>query len=223
MSVRLFVGNLPYGATDAELKEYFGAVGEPAQIIMPVDRETGRPRGFAFVEYAERAMAEEAIRRFDSQPFKGRPLAVSEARPREERGAPGSRPPGSRPPGGPPGGGSRPPRPFDGAAPGGARSGPPRREGSAPARRGGRGRKGQWAEEKPKRPIQVRTTGRIYAVDDDDQTEDIEIDNFATSLPEDADKDKDKDKGDVDDTDVDDNDNDDDEVADDDTDEPDDE
>ena len=52
---------------------------------MPVDRETGRPRGFAFVDYADRAVAEEAIRRFNQQPFKGRPLAVSEARPREDR------------------------------------------------------------------------------------------------------------------------------------------
>jgi RNA recognition motif-containing protein len=184
VSVRLFVGNLPYGATDADLKEYFGAVGEPSQIIMPVDRETGRPRGFAFVEYADRAIAEEAIRRFDSQPFKGRPLAVSEARPREERG-PGSRPPGARP-GGPPGSGPRPMRSFDGGgAPGGERGGPPRRESSGPPRRGSKGRKGQWAEEKPKRPIQVRTTGRIYAVDDDDQADDVEIDNFATSLSDD--------------------------------------
>jgi len=185
MSVRLFVGNLPYGASEADLREYFGTVGAPTQIIMPVDRETGRPRGFAFVEYAERAMAEEAIRQFDTQPFKGRPLAVSEARPREDRGA-GPRPPGSRPPGGPMGS-PRPSRPFDGpAAPGAGRSAPPRREGGGPVRRG---RKGQWAEEKPKRPIQVRTTGRIYDVGDDEAGEDVEIDNFATSVsPDEGDK-----------------------------------
>ncbi len=173
MSVRLFVGNLPYGATEADLREYFGAVGPPLQIIMPVDRETGRPRGFAFVEYADRAVAEEAIRRFDAQPFKGRPLAVSEARPREERG------PGSRPPGGPPSG-PRPMRPFEPSSPPPPGRGPSRREGSAPARRGAK--KGQWTEEKPKRPIQVRTTGRIYDVDDDGTGEDVEIDNFATSV-----------------------------------------
>jgi cold-inducible RNA-binding protein len=172
VSVRLFVGNLPYGATEADLREYFGAVGPPLQIIMPVDRETGRPRGFAFVEYADRAVAEEAIRRFDAQPFKGRPLAVSEARPREERG------PGSRPPGGPPSG-PRPMRPFEPSSPPTPGRGPSRRESSAPARRGAK--KGQWAEEKPKRPIQVRTTGRIYDVDDDGTGEDVEIDNFATS------------------------------------------
>jgi RNA recognition motif-containing protein len=146
---------------------------------MPVDRETGRPRGFAFVEYADRAIAEEAIRRFDAQPFKGRPLAVSEARPREERG-PGSRPPGSRPPGGPPSG-PRPARPFDTSAPPPPGRSGTRRESSSPARRGSK--KGQWSEEKPKRPIQVRTTGRIYDVDDDGTGEDVEIDNFATSVP----------------------------------------
>lgn len=173
MSVRLFVGNLPYGATEADLREYFGTVGQPLQIIMPVDRETGRPRGFAFVEYADRAVAEEAIKRFDAQPFKGRPLAVSEARPREERG------PGSRPPGGPPSG-PRPMRPFEPASPPPSGRGPTRRESSSPARRGSK--KGQWSEEKPKRPIQVRTTGRIYDVDDDGTGEDVEIDNFATSV-----------------------------------------
>ena len=182
MSVRLFVGNLPYGASEAELREYFGAVGQPSQIIMPIDRETGRPRGFAFVEYADRAMAEEAIRRFDTQLFKGRPLAVSEARPREER-APGSRPPGGGP------AGPRPMRSFEPAgspAPSGGR-GPTRRESSGPPRR--TSKKGQWADEKPKRPIQVRTTGRIYDVEGDDSGEDVEIDNFATSAKPQAEED----------------------------------
>src|ERR687894_1898425 len=91
VSVRLFIGNLPYAASEAELREHLSSVGEPSQIVLPVDRETGRPRGFAFVDYADRSVAEEAIRRFNQQPFKGRPLAVSEARPREDR------PPGPRP------------------------------------------------------------------------------------------------------------------------------
>ena len=85
VSVRLFIGNLPYAATEADLREHLSSVGAPAQVVLPVDRETGRPRGFAFVDYTDRAVAEEAIRRFNQQPFKGRPLAVSEARPREER------------------------------------------------------------------------------------------------------------------------------------------
>ena len=74
----------------------------PTQIVRPLDRETGRARGFAFVEYAERTAAEEAIKKFDGQLFMGRPLAVSEARAREDRG-----------PGGPPrpGGGYGAPRP----------------------------------------------------------------------------------------------------------------
>lgn len=182
MSVRLFVGNLPYGASEADLREYFGAVGQPSQIIMPIDRETGRPRGFAFVEYADRAMAAEAIRRFDAQPFKGRPLAVSEARPREER-APGSRPSGGGP------AGPRPMRSFDPAPPSvpAGRTIQTRRESGGPGRR--TSKKGQWAEEKPKRPIQVRTTGRIYDVESDDGGEDVDIDNVATSAKPQAEED----------------------------------
>ena len=96
MAVRLFIGNLPYDATDLELRGHFAPVGAPLQVLVPVDRETGRPRGFAFVEFAEREVAEEVIRRFNGQSFKGRPLAVSEARAREDRGP---RPPGGFPPG----------------------------------------------------------------------------------------------------------------------------
>ncbi len=109
VSVRLFIGNLPYSATEPDLREHLSSVGAPAQIVLPTDRETGRPRGFAFVDYADREVAEEAIRRFNQQPFKGRPLAVSEARPREDRPA-GPRPGGfSGPrPGGPPSGFSSP-------------------------------------------------------------------------------------------------------------------
>jgi RNA recognition motif-containing protein len=83
---------------------------------MPVDRETGRPRGFAFVEFAERDKAEEVIKKFDAQPFQGRNLAVSEARAREDR------PP--RPGGfGGGGGGFSGPRPGGGGGFGGPRPG----------------------------------------------------------------------------------------------------
>src|SRR3982751_4447186 len=85
MAVRLFVGNLPYTATEAELREHFTAVGPLSYIYLPTDRETGKPRGFAFIEYNDRSQAEEAIRRFNNQPFKGRPLAVNEARAKEDR------------------------------------------------------------------------------------------------------------------------------------------
>src|SRR5690348_13324306 len=116
---------MPYGATDADLRAHFSGVGEPSQIVIPVDRETGRPRGFAFVEYADRAKAEEAIARFNQQPFMGRSLSVSEARPREERGPGGFS--GPRPGGG--GGGFSGPRPgggggFGAPRPGGGFGGP---------------------------------------------------------------------------------------------------
>jgi RNA recognition motif-containing protein len=133
LAVRLFIGNLPYGASEADLRAHFSAVAEPSHIVMPVDRETGRPRGFAFVEFAERTAAEEVIKRFDAQPFQGRNLAVSEARAREDRPPP--RPGGfsPRPPGG--GGGFGGPRPggfggggggFGGPRPGGGGFGGPR-------------------------------------------------------------------------------------------------
>src|SRR5215210_7609480 len=94
LAVRLFIGNMPYGATEADLRSHFSAVGEPSHIVIPVDRETGRPRGFAFVEFLDRPIAEQAVQRFDQQPFMGRSLSVSEARPREERPAGGFRPAG---------------------------------------------------------------------------------------------------------------------------------
>ncbi|MGE0463050.1 MAG: RNA recognition motif domain-containing protein [Vicinamibacterales bacterium] len=154
-SVRLFVGNLPYQATEDDLRTHFSQVGEPTQIVRPLDRETGRARGFAFVEYADRAAAEEAIKRFDGQLFMGRPLAVSEARAREDRGpSTGPRPGGGyggpRPggpgggyggprPGGPGGGtgygGPRPGGGFGGPRPGGGFGGPRTGDGTpAPAR-----------------------------------------------------------------------------------------
>src|SRR5258708_4038958 len=63
VSVRLFIGNLPYTATEADLREHLSSVGVPASVVLPVDRETGRPRGFAFADYADRAVAAEAIKR----------------------------------------------------------------------------------------------------------------------------------------------------------------
>src|SRR6476619_6931871 len=80
MSVRLFVGNLPYSATEVDIRQHFGTVGDPMQVVIPTDRDTGRPRGFAFVDYDDRGVAERAIQQLHGQPFKGRPLSVSEAR-----------------------------------------------------------------------------------------------------------------------------------------------
>jgi RNA recognition motif-containing protein len=94
---RLFVGNLPYEATAAELKDLFAVVGPVALVSLPVERESGRPRGFAFVDFAERAHAEEAARRFHQQPFKGRALMVSEARARESHSSSSFSPRASQP------------------------------------------------------------------------------------------------------------------------------
>src|SRR5215467_12542 len=115
---------MPYGATEADLRAHFSGVGPPSQIVIPVDRETGRPRGFAFVEFLDRGIAEQAIERFNQQPFMGRTLSVSEARPRDDRG-PGGPPRGpggpgggfsSRPPGGGGFGGPRPAAPGEALA-----------------------------------------------------------------------------------------------------------
>ncbi len=162
---------------------------------MPVDRETGRPRGFAFVEFAERNVAEQIIDKFNAQPFMGRNLAVSEARAREDRppggGFGGPRPGGGF--GGPrPGGGFGGPRPGGGgfggprpAGPGGSRDrsanfGPP-----APPKRL-RGKKTSQQEHKPRGPIKERSDGRIYAVDDLDDGETVDFDDIATSAKADA-------------------------------------
>ena len=189
MAVRLFIGNLPYGATEADLRAHFAAVAEPSHLVMPVDRETGRPRGFAFVEFAERPVAEEVIRKFDAQPFQGRNLAVSEARAREDR------PPGPRP-GGFGGGGFGGPRPsggFGGPRPAGGGFGPPGGGFGGP---GGRDRsanfgppappkrlrnaKKQGQEHKVRGPIKEKNTGRTYALDDTEEGEIPDIDNVAT-------------------------------------------
>jgi cold-inducible RNA-binding protein len=97
MAVRLFVGNLPYNVTEAELREYFSAVGPVSYISIPTDRETGRQRGFAFLEFKDPAQADEAIRRFNNQSFKGRSLSVNEARTRDDRPSTPARPSLSRP------------------------------------------------------------------------------------------------------------------------------
>jgi cold-inducible RNA-binding protein len=183
LAVRLFIGNLPYGATEADLRAHFAAVAEPSHIAMPVDRETGRPRGFAFVEFADRTLADEVVRKFDAQPFQGRNLAVSEARAREDRPPP-------RPPGGGGGfsgggGGFRPSGGGFPAGPGGrdrsANFGPP-----APPRRLRGPKKGQGQEHKMRGPIKEKATGRFYAVDDAEDDTAIEIDNVATRAPEDT-------------------------------------
>jgi RNA recognition motif-containing protein len=107
----VFVGNLSFDVTREELVEAFGAVGRVLDAKVPTDRETGRPRGFAFVEYTKAEDATAAIERFSGYELGGRKLRVDEAGERPAGGGGGPRPGGGRPFGG--GGGSGPggPRP----------------------------------------------------------------------------------------------------------------
>ena len=198
MAVRLFVGNLSYTTTETDLRTYFGAVAPPSQIVLPVDRDTGRPRGFAFVEFTDRAHAEEAIQRFNGQILNGRLLAVSEARARDDRG-PGA-PRSGGPPGPRPGGfDSRPPSSFGGPRGGDATGAPTPSRGrnfgpDARPQRGGQKTKKKEGE-RPRGPIPLKATGRSFTLDDDSPDEALpDIDDFATSKPADDTKDEDKDK-----------------------------
>jgi RNA recognition motif-containing protein len=196
----LFVGNLAYSTTEADLRSYFGEIAPPSQVVLPVDRETGRPRGFAFIEFIDRAHAEQAIQRFHGQVFNGRPLAVSEARAREDRGPGGPRPGGfSGPrPGGfsgprPGGGGFAPrgpgsfggPRQFDAGPAAGAPAGRSRNFGpDAKPQRGGAKNKKKDAD-KPRGPIPMKQTGRSFSLDDVDAIDEPlpDMDDVATSKP----------------------------------------
>lgn len=186
MAVRLFIGNLPYSASEAELRAYVASVAEPVSVVLPMDRETGRPRGFAFIDYADIAAATEVIRRLNGQPFMGRMLSVSEARPREERGP--------RPPmGGSSFGAPRPPMPGGPPGPDGG----PRRERNFGPPAPPRGKKGpagkSRADSGPKGPIKVRGGGRVFDVEDTAEAGPaVEFDDFATSLPPDEEPDGDR-------------------------------
>ena len=203
MSVRLFVGNLPYDATEDEIRTHFSTAGNVTNVFVPLDRETGKKRGFAFVEFVDAAAAQEAIRLFNSQPFKGRPLAVNEARAKESRpaaaGGGGFRPAGARPMG------SAPPRPFTPRPDSGGfgRSEPPPSidgptRGDRPNRKFGpdakpfRSRNAKpFKGEGGKKAFKEKLGGQMHSMDDeDDQANEAEIDDFATSLDDQEDNDK---------------------------------
>ena len=175
MPVRLFVGNLPYSASEAALREHFSSIGQLSYIYLPIDRDTGKPRGFAFVEFIERAQAEEAIRRLNNQPFMGRPLAINEAREREDR-------PASTP-------APRPhitnrdlPEPAVPDRPKGRNFGPDAPPRRASKKSGGRSNKG---ERGPKQPIRERVGGRFFGDDGDDTfDDDLDGENFASRVSE---------------------------------------
>jgi len=86
MTIRLFVGNLNFKTSSEDLQELFGQVGEVQSASVVTDRETGRSRGFGFVEMASQEDGQRAIEQFNGKEYNGRNLTVNEARPREDRG-----------------------------------------------------------------------------------------------------------------------------------------
>ena len=85
-AVRLFIGNLPYTATEEDIRSHFATVAPPTQVVRPLDRETGRARGFAFVEMQSDELAQTAIQKLNETELDGRKLAVNEARPKPAGG-----------------------------------------------------------------------------------------------------------------------------------------
>lgn len=83
MSKKIYVGNLPFSASDDEIRGMFGEFGTVESVNLITDRETGRPRGFGFVEMADGA--DEAIQALNQKDMDGRALNVNEARPRTDR------------------------------------------------------------------------------------------------------------------------------------------
>lgn len=85
MSSKMYVGNLPFSITEVELRQAFAPFGNVSDVNLVMDRNTGAPRGFAFVAMETSAEMEAAIRGLHGKDFGGRSLTVNEARPREER------------------------------------------------------------------------------------------------------------------------------------------
>ena len=180
MGIRLYVGNLPFNVTEEELRAHFSTVGPLSYLSIPTDRETGKQRGFAFVEFKDRAQADEAIRRFNNQSFQGRSLSVSEARARSDnqRAAEPSRPSLSRPTS------TVAPEPAEPPAKKPSRNlGPDK-----PARRGrGKARSEFKAERGPKGPMREVVRGQFFGEvdDDDDDYDDDDYDDYDEEVNED--------------------------------------
>ena len=85
MGKRLYVGNLPYSVTEQALIEKFGAFGSVESVTLITDRDSGRSKGFGFVEMATDAEAQKAIEEINGTDYDGRPLTVNEARPMNRR------------------------------------------------------------------------------------------------------------------------------------------
>ncbi len=89
MTMKLYVGNLSFQTSSFDLEEYFATIGTVESASVVEDRETGRSRGFGFVEMASQEDGERAIAEFDGKEFAGREIKVNEAKPREDRGGGG--------------------------------------------------------------------------------------------------------------------------------------
>jgi RNA recognition motif-containing protein len=87
----IYVGNLSYNATEDDLRQAFSRFGDVSSVSVIKDRETGRARGFAFVEMPDSSQAAEAIENINNTEIAGRNVTVNEARPREDRGGGGGR------------------------------------------------------------------------------------------------------------------------------------
>jgi len=85
MSCKLYVGNLPYETNETDLQALFAEAGTVESVNVMRDRDTGRARGFAFVEMASEKDAQNAIQQLNEKPFGGRTLTVNEARPQQPR------------------------------------------------------------------------------------------------------------------------------------------
>ncbi|MBP9827555.1 RNA-binding protein [Patescibacteria group bacterium] len=83
-NARVFVGGIPYAATEEELKAHFGAAGTVVSVFLPIEKETGRKRGFGFVEFNTPDEQNKAIDMFNNTDLGGRMISVSAARPRNE-------------------------------------------------------------------------------------------------------------------------------------------
>jgi RNA recognition motif-containing protein len=85
MNTKMYVGNLPFTATETDLRQLFSDFGSVTDLFLPVDHVSGRPRGFAFVTMDSPTAMSEAINALNEKDFMGRKLAINEARPKEER------------------------------------------------------------------------------------------------------------------------------------------
>ncbi|MFC1771657.1 RNA recognition motif domain-containing protein [Candidatus Margulisiibacteriota bacterium] len=83
--MNIYVGNLPYSISEQDLKDLFGEYGAVTNVKIINDRETGRSKGFGFVEMAEKAEGDTAVKELNEKEMDGRKIKVNEARPREER------------------------------------------------------------------------------------------------------------------------------------------